>query len=156
MGKKMEDREMSWGREFLKSAKVLHFATVKKDGAPVVRPVNFLYQDGNVYIHSGPKNGKMLQIHQDPRVCLEVTEAFAYVPAKENPCAATYSYRSVILTGTARVVEEKTRKRIILQKIIEKYQPEGGYREVSIKDTEMVAIIEVEIRTFSEKDHLRE
>jgi nitroimidazol reductase NimA-like FMN-containing flavoprotein (pyridoxamine 5'-phosphate oxidase superfamily) len=62
----------------------------------------------------------------------------------------------VILTGTARVVEEKTRKRIILQKIIEKYQPEGGYREVSIKDTKMVAIIEVEIRTFSEKDHLRE
>jgi len=156
MGKEAKEWKTSWGREFLESVEILHFATLGEDGAPIVRPVNFLYQNGKIYIHSGPKSGKISQIRRDPRVCLEAVEIFACVPAKENPCTATYSYRSVILTGTARVIEGRSRKQIILRKMMEKYQPNGGYREVSIKDAEMVAIIEVEIHTFSEKNHLRE
>ena len=98
----------------------------------------------------------MSQIRRDPRACLEVTETFAYIPAKETPCSATYSFRSVILKGTARVIEEKPRKQAILQKIMEKYQPKGGYHAVSVKDAEMVAIIEIEVQILTEKDHLRE
>jgi len=156
MSKATKGCKTYWGQEFLENAEVLHFATVDKNGAPVVRPVNFLYQDGNIYIHSGPKKEKILQIRRDPRVCLEVTEPFAYIPARDNPCTATYSYRSVILTGTARILEEKSWKRVIMQKMMEKYQPDGGYREVNIKDVEIIAIIEIEIHTFSEKEHLRE
>jgi len=155
MGKEAKEWKTSWGREFLESVEILHFATLGEDGAPIVRPVNFLYQNGKIYIHSGPKSGKISQIRRDPRVCLEATEAFAYIPAKEAPCSATYSFRSVILKGAARVIKEKSRKQAILQKIMEKYQPKGGYREVSVEDTKMVAIIEIEIQTFSEKDHLR-
>jgi nitroimidazol reductase NimA-like FMN-containing flavoprotein (pyridoxamine 5'-phosphate oxidase superfamily) len=85
MGKEAKEWKTSWGREFLESVEILHFATLGEDGAPIVRPVNFLYQNGKIYIHSGPKSGKISQIRRDPRVCLEATEAFAYIPAKEAP-----------------------------------------------------------------------
>ncbi|RTZ92209.1 MAG: hypothetical protein DSY91_03970, partial [Deltaproteobacteria bacterium] len=36
----------SWMEELLKTAEIIHLATLKEDGAPILRPVNFLYADG--------------------------------------------------------------------------------------------------------------
>ncbi len=146
----------SWMEELLKTAEIIHLATLKEDGAPILRPVNFLYADGKIYIHTGPKSGKIAQIARDPRVCLEVEEILKYIPAVEKPCSATYSCRSVVLEGVARLVTERERKRDILQDMMEKYQPMGGFRPVSLEDTDIVAIIEIEVRALSGKDHIRD
>lgn len=146
----------SWVEALLKSAEVIHLATLKGDGSPTLRPVNFLYWDEKVYIHTGPKSGKIFQIDRDPRVCFEIEQVIKYIPANEEPCTATYSCRSVVADGNAHIIEEKEKKRQILQKMMEKYQPEGGYRPVSIKDTDIAAVIEIEINNLSFKDHLRD
>lgn len=147
--------EKSWHQRLMETAEVIHLATLKEDGAPTLRPVNFLYRDGKIYVHTGPKSGKIAQIRRDPRVCFEVEQILAYVPAKDVPCSATYSCRSIVAEGKARLMTDNERKREILQNMMEKYQPQGGYRAVSIKDTEKVAIIEIDIHNLSEKEHLR-
>lgn len=147
--------EKSWHQKLMETAEVIHLATLKEDGAPTLRPVNFLYRDGKVYVHTGPKSGKIAQIRRDPRVCFEIEQILAYVPAKDVPCSATYSCRSIVAEGKARLITDSERKREILHKMMEKYQPQGGYRAVSIKDTEKVAIIEIDIHNLSEKEHLR-
>jgi nitroimidazol reductase NimA-like FMN-containing flavoprotein (pyridoxamine 5'-phosphate oxidase superfamily) len=146
----------SWEKELLKSAKIIHFATLKEDGAPALRPINFLYEKGRIYIHTGPKSGKIAQIQRDPRVCLEVEQILKYIPAVDRPCTATYSCRSVVVEGIARLVLDNERKRNILQGMMKKYQPAGGYRPVSLEDAKITAIIEVVVRDISGKDHLRE
>ena len=146
----------SWSQELLKTAVLLHLATLKEDGAPTLRPVNFVYWEGKVYIHTEPKSCKVAQIIRDPRLCFEIEPIIAYVPAKDNPCSATYSCRSIVGEGKARVISDSEKKRAILHKMMEKYQPEGGYRPVSLKDTEMVTIVEIEVQALSEKNHLRE
>ncbi len=148
--------EKPWSQELLKTGEILHLATLREDGAPTLRPVNFVYWEGKVYIHTGPKSGKIAQIRHDPRVCFEIEQVMAYVPAKEEPCSATYSCRSIVAEGRARLITANEKKREILQKMMEKYQPEGGYRPISLKDTEMVAIVEIEVQALSEKNHLRE
>lgn len=145
-----------WAEELLKSAEIIHVATLKEDGAPILRPVNFLYHDRKIYIHTGPKSGKIAQILRDPRVCLEVEQVLTYIPAVDRPCSATYSCRSVVMEGVAALVAERGKRRDILQKMMEKYQPDGGYRPVSLEDVEKVAIIEVEIRRVGTYDHVRE
>ncbi len=147
--------ETPWVEELLRTAEIVHVATLKEDGAPILRPVNFLYEAGKVYIHTGPKSGKIAQIMKDPRVCLEIEQVLRYVPAAGRPCSATYSCRSVVMDGTAGLVKERERKQAILQKLMEKYQPEGGYRPVSLEDTEGVAIIEITIQNLSTYDHIR-
>jgi len=150
-----ESMEKSWHQRLMETAEVIHLATLKEDGAPTLRPVNFLYWDGKVYVHTGPKSGKIAQIRRDPRVCLEIEQIIKYVPAKDNPCTATYSCRSIVAEGEARLVAGKEKKCEILQKMMEKYQPEGGFRPLSIDDTEIVAIIEIEIKDLSVYEHLR-
>ena len=146
----------AWVEGLLKTAEVVHMATLKEDGAPILRPVNFFYENGRVYIHTGKKSGKIAQIERDPRVCLEIEHLIKYIPAEDRPCSATYSCRSVVMEGIARLVSEGEKKRDVLQKMMEKYQPEGGYRPVTLEDTEITAIIEVEIRNLSVFDHARD
>ncbi len=148
--------EESASQDLLKRGKILHLATLKPDGAPTVRPVNFLYDENRIYIHTGPKSGKIDRIRQDPRVSFEIEQVIAYIPAKETPCSATYSCRSIVGEGKAYLVTDGKKKQAVLQKMMKKYQPEGGYRPVNLKDTEVTAIIEIMIEDLTVKSHLRE
>ena len=152
----MDKTKPAWVEGLQQSAEIIHLATLKEDGAPILRPVNFLYEDGKIYIHTGPESGKIAQILRDSRVCLEIEQALKYIPASGRPCSATYSCRSVVVEGTARLVPGEGRKQAILRGMMEKYQPESGYRPVTLADTEIVAIIEVEIQRLSWFDHLRD
>ena len=40
--------ETPWVEELLRTAEIVHVATLKEDGAPILRPVNFLYEAGKV------------------------------------------------------------------------------------------------------------
>ncbi len=145
----------AWVLDLLKTAEVIHLATLKKDGAPVVRPVNFLYREGKIYVHTGPGSGKIEQIRRDPRVYFEIERIETYIPAKDTPCSATYSCRSVGGEGIATVVTNDDKKQKVLQEMMEKYQPEGGVRPVSLKDVQQVAIIEIRVQNLSAFDHIR-
>jgi nitroimidazol reductase NimA-like FMN-containing flavoprotein (pyridoxamine 5'-phosphate oxidase superfamily) len=129
-------------------------ATVTRRGIPVIKPVNFLYWNGRVYIHSSPRGEKVKDIRRGSPVCFEVDEPIAYVTAGGKACSANYYFRSIIMKGEAGLVRQKTKKLEILERLMEKYQPEGGYGEIAKKILKKTAIIEIVVKKMTAKERL--
>ena len=138
----------------LKQSAVGRMATVSRKGFPVIKPVNFLYWDGKIYLHSSTKGEKISDIRRGSPICFEVDEPIAYVAVAEPACRSTYYYRSVIIKGSAAILSEVERKLEILERLMEKYQPEGGYQQVSEEILRRTAVIEISIREMTGKEHM--
>jgi nitroimidazol reductase NimA-like FMN-containing flavoprotein (pyridoxamine 5'-phosphate oxidase superfamily) len=129
-------------------------ATVNRKGFPVIKPVNFLYWNGKIYIHSSTKGEKMDDIRRGSPVCFEVDEPIAYVGARGSACKASYYYRSVIVKGRASLVNQKEKKLKILERLMEKYQPEGDTGEILEEVLKKTAVIEISVHEVTGKENL--
>jgi len=138
----------------LEQSPVGRMATVNRKGYPVIKPVNFIHWNGRIYLHSSTKGEKISDIRRGSSVCFEVDEPIAYVAAVEPACKSTYYYRSVIVKGSAIIVSQVDRKLEILERLMEKYQPEGGYQGVAPEILKRTAVIEISIREMTGKEHL--
>jgi hypothetical protein len=138
----------------LEQAPVGRMATVNRKGFPVIKPVNFLYWDGKIYLHSSTKGEKISDIRRGSSVCFEVDEPIAYVAAMGPVCRSTYYYRSIIVKGNAAIVSRLDKKLEILGRLMEKYQPEGGYQGVTKEILKRTAVIEISIHEMTGKEHL--
>jgi nitroimidazol reductase NimA-like FMN-containing flavoprotein (pyridoxamine 5'-phosphate oxidase superfamily) len=79
--------------------------TIGADGSPMIKPLNFVYLDGDIYFHSAREGEKMDDMKRDARVCFEIDLPLGYVRNDKSPCRAGYRYRSVIVKGRALTVE---------------------------------------------------
>jgi nitroimidazol reductase NimA-like FMN-containing flavoprotein (pyridoxamine 5'-phosphate oxidase superfamily) len=138
----------------LERSPVGRIATVNGKGFPVIKPVNFLYLDGNIYIHSSMKGEKIEDIQRGSPVSFEVDEPIAYVAAGELACKASYYYRSIILKGRATLLSQEDGKIKILKKLMEKYQPEEGYGEFEEEVLNKTAVIEISVEEITSKENL--
>ena len=138
----------------LEQSPVGRIATVNRKGYPVIKPVNFVYWGGKIYLHSSTKGEKISDIRRGSFVCFEVDEPVAYVAVIEPACKSTYYYRSVIIKGNAVIVNQVGKKSGILERLMKKYQPEGGYEGVTREILERTAVIEISIREMTGKEHL--
>jgi len=138
----------------LEQSPVGRMATVNRKGFPVIKPVNFIYWNEKIYIHSSTKGEKIEDIRRGSSVCFEVDEPIAYVEAKGSACEASYYYRSVIIKGKASLVNQKEKKLYILKRLMEKYQPEGGYGEILGEVLKKTAVIEISIHEMTGKENL--
>ncbi len=138
----------------LEQSPVGRMATVNRKGFPVIKPVNFLYWGGKIYLHSSTKGEKISDIRRGSPVCFEVDEPIAYVAAVAPACKSTYYYRSVVIKGSAVLVSRRDRKLEMLERIMEKYQPEGGHQGISEEILKRTAVIEISIREMTGKEHL--
>jgi nitroimidazol reductase NimA-like FMN-containing flavoprotein (pyridoxamine 5'-phosphate oxidase superfamily) len=129
-------------------------ATVDQKGFPVIKPVNFLYLDGRVYLHSSAKGEKIEDIQRGSPVCFEVDDPVAYVVAGVSDCEASYYYRSIVIKGKAAFVKDRDKKRRILERMMEKYQPEGANGEMPAEILEKTAVIEILIKEITGKENL--
>jgi nitroimidazol reductase NimA-like FMN-containing flavoprotein (pyridoxamine 5'-phosphate oxidase superfamily) len=120
----------------------------------VIKPINFVYWNGKIYIHSSTKGEKIRDIHRGSRVCFEVDEPIAYAPATGPACKAGYYYRSIIIKGKANLLDKSGEKLKILERLMEKYQPEGGYGAMMEEALKKTAIIEISIREITGKERL--
>lgn len=138
----------------LRQAPIGRIATVNRKGVPVIKPLNFLYLDGKIYIHSSMKGEKIKDIQRGSPVCFEVDESIAYRVAGELACKAGYYYRSIIIKGKARFVEDRHKKMEILERMMEKYQPEGNYGEFDAEVLTKTAVIEISVKEITGKENL--
>jgi len=150
--RKIKDKETVIS--MLKHSPVGRLATVNRRGFPVIKPVNFVYMDKKLYIHSSKKGEKVEDIRRGSPVCFEVDEPIAYAPATGPACMAGYYYRSVIIKGVAALLKDRERKFKILERLMEKYQPEGGYGAIMEEALKKTAIIEISIREMTGKERL--
>lgn len=110
--------------DLLAYSMVGRLATVSAGGIPYVVPVHFAYENEKIYIHGLIKGQKLNNIAANPNVCFEVDHFETFImPAENAPCDVNTQYQSVILTGTAKLVEDEREKTDALNYIVEKYTP---------------------------------
>ncbi|MDO9122886.1 MAG: pyridoxamine 5'-phosphate oxidase family protein [Deltaproteobacteria bacterium] len=150
--RKIKDKETVTA--ILERSPLGRIATVNPKGFPVIKPINFVYWNGKIYIHSSTKGEKIRDICRRSRVWFEVDEPIAYVGAKGPACTANYYYRSIIVKGRATLERNRSKKLKILERLMEKYQPEGGYEAIPEEALKKTAIIEISIREMTGKERL--
>lgn len=138
----------------LERSPVGRIATVNPKGFPVIKPINFVYWNGKIYIHSSTKGEKIRDIHRGSPVCFEVDEPIGYAPATGPACTAGYYYRSIIIKGKANLLDKSGEKLKILESLMEKYQPEGRYDAIPEEALKKTAVIEISIREITGKEKL--
>ena len=97
--------------QFLVCARVGRLGIVMDD-EPYVVPVGFGYCNGKVFFHTCDKGLKMNGLRKNPSVCFEVDEALSDVTM----------FKSVIILGTAEIINEEKKMIPYLQKLIDKYR----------------------------------
>jgi nitroimidazol reductase NimA-like FMN-containing flavoprotein (pyridoxamine 5'-phosphate oxidase superfamily) len=142
-------------KAILERSHVGRMATVNPEGFPVIKPVNYVYWDGKIYIHSSQKGEKVDDIRRGSLVCFEVDDPIAYGAAAGPACGANFYYRSIIIKGRAALLEDRHQKRAVLGKLMEKYQPEGGYGGFPEEILERTAVIEIIADEITGKERLR-
>jgi uncharacterized protein len=150
--RELKDRETI--EALLKRSLVGRIATVNRKGFPVIKAVNFVYWAGKIYIHSSTRGEKIADIRRGGGVCFEIDDPVSYVAAQGPACAAGYFYRSIIAKGKAGLVKEGKKKLDVLKKLMEKYQPEGGYGEMAEDLVKKTAVIEISIEEMTGKEKL--
>lgn len=128
--------------------------TIGNDDYPVIKPLNFVYHEGKIYFHSAQEGEKIEDIRRDNRVCFEVDLPIAYVKSLSIPCKADYLYRSVIVKGKACIVTDVDERLSALRRLMEKYQPEGGYGEFPEEKLQLTAIVRIDIEAMTGKEDL--
>ncbi len=139
----------------LNTAPVGRLGTIGPDGWPMVKPLNFAYLDGRLYFHCALEGEKLDHIRFDSRVCFEVDLPIAYVKGSyENPCRAEYLYRSVIIRGRARLIDEPAEKVRALDALMAKYQPEGTFGAYPEEKLAITGIVRIDIEEVVGKEEL--
>lgn len=134
---------------FLNQSSFGFLGTVGPDGEPRVTPLNFLYMDGCFYFHGSLAGEKMKQIKQYSSVSFTVAEEFSLIPSffsdPELACPATSFFKSVMASGQAEPVEDLDLKSKVLQRFMEKLQPQGGYIPIDAADNRYRGRLKAEI-----------
>ena len=115
--------------DVLQAAPYVHLAAARPTGAPVIRTLHAIVMDGAVYFHGAPAGEKTELLGQAAVISCEemIAELPSYFVDPERACPATTLYRSVQVHGTIERVDDASMKAIVLQKLMERYQPEGGH-----------------------------
>ncbi|MCX8116918.1 MAG: pyridoxamine 5'-phosphate oxidase family protein [Desulfobacterota bacterium] len=141
-------------QSLLRRSSVGRLATINRAGYPVIKPVNFIYMEGKLYLHSSPRGEKIADLRRGSPVCFELDEPIAYAPASGHACWAGYFYRSVFVKGKAKLLKDPAQKQRVLQRLMEKYQPEGGYGPIPPAELKKTAIVEISIEEMTGKEKL--
>jgi nitroimidazol reductase NimA-like FMN-containing flavoprotein (pyridoxamine 5'-phosphate oxidase superfamily) len=145
-----EDR----ARETLERGFCGRLATVGEDGAPYCVPLLYVCMDGEVFVHNTRARGHLREnVDREPRVCFEVDEAGEVFAYGRFECDSTVAYRSVIIFGRIRVVEDLPTKRRFCDGLMAKYakkdweRPKGFYPRI-----DQITVYAISVERMSGKE----
>lgn len=92
------------------------------DGSPVVIPTNYVRIDNVLYFHGSPESRLAQKMQEGIEVSVAITLLDGLVVARA-PVAQSLNYRSVIVFGTTRSIENHEEKFSILRTLTEHVTP---------------------------------
>ena len=128
------DKLMSQGKidGLLSSGYCGHLATISPDGFPYVCPLLYVWLDRQVWLHNTSAHGHLQNnVRHDPRVCFEVSvpgEVFAY---GRYQCDTSIEYQSIVLFGRVAIIDDRQKKSLFFDALMEKYQGNDSTRPKS-------------------------
>lgn len=136
-------------QEFLDIEHVGRIASIDENGFPQIIPMNFVFLDDAIYMHSHTRGEKIENVKRNQKVGFEVDRELEFLPSYfEDPIDASLAdtlYISVVIKGIGSIVENKDEKTLALNGLMKKYQPEGKYEPINSKMDVLneVAIIKI-------------
>jgi nitroimidazol reductase NimA-like FMN-containing flavoprotein (pyridoxamine 5'-phosphate oxidase superfamily) len=121
------------------------------DGQPFVTPTSYWREDGHVYWH-GSHASRMLDRAANRKVCLAVTHLDGLVAAR-SAFHHSVNYRSVMLFGKPRKVEDAERKLHAMRNFVERIYPGSweSLRPVTRKELRATTVLHMPIDEASAK-----
>jgi uncharacterized protein len=123
---------------FVAAQELGRLITVGGDGTPHIGLYPFVYSGTGVELHLVREDELVADLKARPACVFEVDEVLATIPSywvhPEYAGVATAYHRTVILEGRATVVEEPAAVMAQQQRLLGRYQPEGGYRALAVDD----------------------
>ena len=143
--------------EFLSSESTGRIASIDTNGFPQIIPMNFVFINDVIYMHSHIRGEKLENIKRNNKVGFEVDRSLEFLPSyffdPTDASLADTLYISVVIKGVSEIVEDKEEKTLALNELMKKYQPEGGYEPITPKMEVLneVAVIKVTPHTMRGK-----
>ncbi len=153
--KKFEIKSRDKIIDFLNNQHVGRVASIDGEGYPQVIPMNFVWLDEAVYMHSHPAGEKIENMLRNPRVGFEADQHVCFLPSyffhPTDASQADTLYISVVVKGRAELVENSEEKARALNALMMKYQKEGRYEALAsnmytVREVAVIKIIPEEMR----------
>ncbi len=90
-----------------------------EEGYPYGVPVNYGYAEGKLLFHCAREGHKLQAIRRNPKVCFTVVSGHTLVE-EEYTC----KYESVVVFGTARVIEERKERHAAMERMMSVLSPD--------------------------------
>jgi len=121
--------------KFLNEESTGRISSIDKQGFPQIIPMNFVFLNDLVYMHSHIRGEKIENIKRNSKVGFEVDRNLEFLPSyfsdPEDASLADTLYISVVIKGEAQLVKDNEEKVLALNGLMEKYQPEGQYKPMN-------------------------
>jgi nitroimidazol reductase NimA-like FMN-containing flavoprotein (pyridoxamine 5'-phosphate oxidase superfamily) len=122
-------------KEFLDQEHVGRIASIDENGYPQIIPMNFVFIDNVIYMHSHTKGEKLDNVVRNEKVGFEVDRELEFLPSYfEHPTDASVAdtlYISVVIKGKGALIKDGQEKILALNGLMKKYQPEGKYEPMA-------------------------
>ena len=123
--------------EVLKEADVGYLAFNGPDGWPRITALNFFY-DRRILWHGAVAGERFECLKKDPRATFSAACLQLYLPShllsEENATSATAAFKSVAVRGKCMTIDDPEEKCSLLNRLMEKYQPEGRFKKITPED----------------------
>ena len=136
--------------EFLSSQQTGRVSSIDENGYPQIIPMNFVFINEAIYMHSHIRGEKLDNIRRNQKVGFEVDKSLEFLPSYfSDPTDASLAdtlYISVVMKGNGSIISDKEEKTIALNGLLKKYQPEGGYEPIKpdmdvLEEVEVIKIV---------------
>ena len=135
--------------QFLNDENTGRISSIDEGGYPQIIPMNFVFINDSIYMHSHTKGEKLDNIRRNSKVGFEVDRNLEFLPSyffgPNDASLADTLYISVVIKGEANIINGVEEKVLALNALMKKYQPEGNYEPMN-KDMEVldaVAVIKI-------------
>jgi len=108
------------------------------DGYPRTVPVNFVSIGDRIYFHGTADGEKHVALADGQKVTFCIAVPYSMIPSywrsPDYACPASQYFESVLVRGRGAIVADRNEKAAALQALMEKHQPEGGFRQIDPAD----------------------
>ena len=144
-------------KEFLHEEHVGRISSIDSSGYPQIIPMNFVFLNDAIYMHSHVRGEKLDNISTNNKVGFEVDRELEFLPSyfsdPNDASLADTLYISVVIKGIGSFVADREEKTLALNGLMEKYQPEGQYDPLTpdMRVLDAVTVIKVTPETLHGK-----
>jgi uncharacterized protein len=103
-------------------------ATTGPDGWPYVVPLLYVWADDELWLHNTGRGHLRCNVEHDPRACFEIDEPGEVFAYGRFECDTSMAYRSVVVFGRLRIVDDPQQKALFFDRLMGKYADRAWVR----------------------------